>query len=126
MINKSQVLIFKEINMKTIYALILALFIGCSAASQFTFYQPDQDIQSWRVAISQSRIGNSFECKINDFKVMDESFGFYSDSFEKEDYYQGKKIIMSGYRKNAAVPGGSVTYTIRVFIDKKEAAKFDF
>jgi hypothetical protein len=112
--------------MKYLYVFLMIFFFNCSSTTQFTFYQPTQNEDAWKISVIQSSGKDSFKCIINDFEVMKESFGMYGDSFEKEDLYLGKKIIMSGYRRNAIIPGTSPSYVIRIFIERKEAAKFDF
>lgn len=111
---------------------VLLFLVSCSSY-QLTFYKPTENNSPWKVTVEQKSIfPNNFICKINDTVVIEESFGLFSKSFEKDGQFQGKRVIMSGYKKSHAVyigKGDSSTeesYQIRVFIDGKEVGNFDF
>jgi hypothetical protein len=112
--------------------IVVVFFLASCSSSQLTFYQPTGSDASLKVTVDKNSITNNFICKINDTEVAEESFGFFSNSFEKDGQYHGKKVIMSGYKKAHTVykgKGESTTedsYLIKIFIDGKEAGKFDF
>ena len=110
----------------------VALFLVSCSSSQFTFYKPDRNDAAWKAIVEQKAIPTNFVCKINDTVVVEESFGFFSNSFEKDGQFHGKTVIMSGFKKAHTVykgKGDSTTeesYQIRVFIEGEEVEKFDF
>ena len=111
---------------------LLVLVIASCSTSQFTLYKPIEDEASWRVSVVKKAIANKFVCTINDSVVVEESFGFFSSTFEKDGHFQGKSVKMSGFKKISTVHGSNgatdteESYQIRVFIDGKEVSKFDF
>ena len=114
-------------------ALIVAtatLLTACSS-TQFTLYKPSESEPGWRVTVVKEPIGK-FVCSINDSVVVEESFRGFSNNFEKDGSYRGKKVKMGGYRTahTSTGSGGQITsshtYQIRVFIDDREIGKFDF
>jgi hypothetical protein len=112
----------KEIDMKFIYLFLGLFLIGCGASSsQFVFYETEQEETPWRVSVVQN--SDEFECRINDFDVMTGTFSAFSNSFEIEKLFRAKSVLMSGYRE---VHEHNNRYYVRIFIDKKEVAKFDF
>ncbi|MGD0591719.1 MAG: hypothetical protein ABSA44_13125 [Bacteroidota bacterium] len=117
--------------MKRLFILFALLLAACSS-SQFTLYKPTENDPGWRVAVSKKPITNNFVCTINDSIVVEESFGLFSNNFEKDGQYHGKKIKMSGYRTAYTKtgydgkPAIDYTYQVRIFIDEKEITKFDY
>ena len=118
--------------MKSFLIVVLAFILVACSSSQFTLYKATEDGPAWRVSVIKKPILNTFVCVINDTEVMDDYFGLFSNNFEKDGTYQGKKIKMAGYRTPFTTIGydGKVTtdykYQVRVFIDDKEVTKFDF
>ena len=118
--------------MKRFIIIVFAFIIVACSSSQFTLYKATEDGPAWRVSVIKKPVMNTFVCTINDSVVVEDNFGLFSDNFEKDGLYQGKKIKMSGYRTQAARTGydGKTTYDdryqVRVFIDEKEVTKFDF
>lgn len=111
---------------------LIVLFLASCSTSQFTLYKPTEGEASWRVSVDKKAITNKFVCTINDSVVVEESFGFFSNTFEKDGQFQGKSVKMSGFKKVSTVHGSNgateteESYQIRVFIDGKEVSKFDF
>lgn len=59
----------------------VVLFLASCSSSQFTLYKPTDSDPAWRVTFEKKAISNKFVCMINDTAVVEESFGFFSDSF---------------------------------------------
>ena len=114
------------------YFIILAFLIAACSSSQFTLYKPTENDPGWRITVSKKPITNVFVCLINDSSVVEESFGLFSNNFEKDGTFRGKKIKLAGYRTAYTKTGYDgkptidYTYQIRVFIDDKEITKFDY
>jgi len=112
--------------------LFVVLFLASCSSSQFTLYKTSESEPAWRISVEKKAISGNFVCTINDTVVVEESFGLFSNSFEKDGQFQGKAVKMNGFKKSHTThdsKGNSTTeesYQIRVFIDGKEVAKFDF
>ena len=121
----------KSFLFRALIAATAALLMAC-ASTQFTLYKPSESEPGWRVTVVKEPITNKFVCSINDSVVVEESFSLFSNNFEKDGSYRGKKVKMGGYRTAHTSTGSdgqitvSHTYQIRVFIDDREIVKFDF
>lgn len=108
------------------------VIIGCSS-TQETMYNPGNDEKGWDIKVTKKgTLGDEFVCSINGTNVIDASFPFIGDNFEKTGTYKGKKVKMNGFRNSTSTTdsNGKVTskdtFQIRVFIDDKLVDKFDF
>jgi hypothetical protein len=116
---------------QSFFLIVIVLLAGCTS-TQFTMYKPSDSAPGWRITVDKKPIGEVFLCSINDSLVIEESFGLFSNNFEKDGTYSGKPVKMSGFRTTHSTTDskGAVTttstYQIRVFIDEREVGKFDF
>ncbi|MDM7925937.1 MAG: hypothetical protein QUS35_07945 [bacterium] len=115
---------------------ILTLMLACSSVvNQFTYYEPAGNESRLRILVERKGVWlghTGFFCTINDSAVAEGTFSSGSDSFEVDGKYCGHAVKMSGYEKDISFRVGTTVsstekfYIIRVFIDEKEAARFDF
>ena len=116
----------RSILFRALITATATLLIACSA-TQFTFYGPSESEPTWRITVVKEPFSENFVCSINGSEVVEESFAFFANSFEKDGSYQGKKVKMSGFRTYYGGIGFSTTiYQIRVFVDNRQIGKFDF
>lgn len=78
--------------MKRFFVGVLIFIVLACSSSQFTLFKATEDGPAWRISVIKKPILNTFVCVINDTEVMDDYFGLFSNNFEKDGTYQGKKI----------------------------------
>lgn len=108
------------------------MIAGCSS-TQSTVYKPKDGEAAWKVNVTKKGgIPDEFICTINGTNVLSASFPFIGDNFEKSTTYEGKKVMMNGFRESKTKTNSDGTtvsddkYQIRVFIDDNLVDKFDF
>lgn len=124
-------IVFKNTIFVSLFFLLCYLW-GCSS-TQSSMYKPSDGGPGWKInVVKKASLADEFVCMINDSVVITASFPFIGDNFEKSGKYQGKKVMMNGFktsRTSTDVNGKVQTqdiYQIRVFIDDVQVDKFDF